>query len=111
MQRKALIFALISGVALASPLAFAKKAPFALKSVSVTLPNSTRTLPDGPGRDTAENNCLTCHSAGMILTQPAMPKAAWQAEVAKMRNVYKAPVDEKDVPAIVDYLAAVKGPK
>jgi hypothetical protein len=43
--------------------------------------------------------------------EPRMPKAAWAAEVAKMRNVYKAPVDEKDVPAIVDYLTAVKGPK
>ena len=47
----------------------------------------------------------------MILNQPALPQAAWQAEVAKMRNVYKAPVDEKDVAAIVDYLTAVKGPK
>jgi hypothetical protein len=47
----------------------------------------------------------------MILTQPPLAKAAWEAEVAKMRNVYKAPVDEKDVPTIVDYLTAVKGPK
>jgi cytochrome c553 len=41
----------------------------------------------------------------MVLTQPSLPKADWQAEVKKMRNVYKAPVDAKDVPAIVDYLA------
>jgi hypothetical protein len=40
-----------------------------------------------------------------------LSQAAWQAEVAKMRNVYKAPVDEKDVGPIVDYLTAVKGPK
>jgi len=46
-----------------------------------------------------------------VFRQPRMPKAAWGAEVAKMRNVYKAPVDEKDVPAIVDYLTVVKGPK
>ena len=45
----------------------------------------------------------------MVVTQPAMPKAAWEAEVAKMRNVYKAPVDAKDVPAIVDYLVSIKG--
>ena len=47
----------------------------------------------------------------MILNQPGMPKAAWAAEVNKMRNVYKAPVAAKDVPAIVDYLTAAKGPK
>jgi hypothetical protein len=57
------------------------------------------------------NNCLGCHSAGMILNQPTMPKAAWEAEVTKMRTVYKAPVDEKAVPAIVEYVTAVKGPK
>jgi acyl-CoA thioesterase FadM len=45
----------------------------------------------------------------MILTQPAMPKAAWEAVVAKMRNVYKAPVSEEEVPDIVTYLTAVKG--
>lgn len=110
MKRKTfsvLSLALGAGVALVPPA----HARIALKSVDVTLPDSTRALPDGPERATVQNNCLSCHSAGMILTQPRMPKAAWAAEVAKMRNVYKAPVDEKDVPAIVDYLAAVKGPK
>jgi cytochrome c5 len=113
MKRKMLLvlsFALVAGAA-SSPAPAQAKAPIVLKSVEVTLPESTRTLPDGPGLVTVHNNCLTCHSAGMIMDQPTMAKAAWQAEVAKMRNVYKAPVDEKDVPAIVDYLTAVKGPK
>jgi len=110
MKRRTLLCALVAAAAFASPLALAK-APIALKSVEVTLPQSTRALPNGPGLATAQNNCLSCHSAGMILTQPRMPKSSWQAEVTKMRNVYQAPVDEKDIPAIVDYLAAVKGPK
>jgi cytochrome c5 len=87
------------------------KTRFVLKSEDVELPQSDRGLPEGPGRDVVQNNCFTCHSAGMILTQPPLAKAAWEAEVTKMRNVYKAPVDEKDVPAIVEYLTAVKGPK
>jgi hypothetical protein len=45
----------------------------------------------------------------MVLNQPALPKATWLAEVHKMINVYRAPVDEADVPAIVDYLASTKG--
>jgi cytochrome c5 len=110
MKRRILMAALVAGAATASPLAQAK-APIALKSVDVTLPESTRQLPSGPGLATVQNNCLSCHSVGMILTQPRMPKGAWEAEVAKMRNVYKAPVDEKDVPAIVDYLTAIKGPQ
>ena len=113
MKRTAWIvlsFTAVGGAALAS-LSVQAKASMVLKSENVTLPESTRTLPQGPGLATVQNNCLSCHSAGMIMTQPIMSRAAWAAEVAKMRNVYKAPVDEKAVPAIVDYLAVVKGPK
>jgi hypothetical protein len=49
--------------------------------------------------------------ADMVLNQPSMPKAAWETEIAKMRNVYKAPVAESDVPSIVDYLVRIKGAK
>jgi cytochrome c5 len=111
MKRRISLLLLVAGVAFASPAAPAANAPLTLKSVDVTLPDSDRALPDGPGVDAVQNNCVSCHSAGMILTQPALPKAVWEAEVAKMRNVYKAPVDDKDVPDIVGYLAAVKGPK
>jgi cytochrome c5 len=75
-----------------------------LRSVNVDFPNRDRQF-EGPGADVVNNNCLTCHSAGMVLTQPRLPRAVWQAEVEKMRNTYKAPVDAEDVPAIVDYLA------
>jgi hypothetical protein len=45
----------------------------------------------------------------MVLNQPALPKAEWQAEVDKMRAAYKAPIDAKDVDAILDYLVSTKG--
>jgi hypothetical protein len=45
----------------------------------------------------------------MVLNQPALPRDTWEAEVRKMIKVYKAPVDEADVAAIVDYLATIKG--
>ena len=72
------------------------------------LPQSSRTLPNA---SPVASVCLACHSAGMILNQPALPKTSREAEVNKMRNFYKAPVAEQDVPAIVDYLVAIKGPK
>ncbi len=75
-----------------------------LRSVNVDIPNRDRQF-EGPGSDVVTNNCLACHSAGMVLTQPRLPRAVWQAEVEKMRNTYKAPVDAEDVPAIVDFLA------
>jgi len=52
---------------------------------------------------------LACHSAEMILVQPALPRATWQAEVDKMRGVYKAPIEDNDAQAIVDYLVRTKG--
>ena len=45
----------------------------------------------------------------MVLDQPALPRATWEAEVRKMINVYKAPIDESDAAVIVDYLAKIKG--
>jgi hypothetical protein len=77
-----------------------------LRSVNVNNADSDRMF-EGPGADVVNNNCLSCHSAGMILTQPRMPRATWQAEVEKMRNTYQAPVNVKDVPAIVDYLGSL----
>jgi cytochrome c5 len=78
------------------------------KSVSVDLPTSDRMYPDGPGSDATNAYCLVCHSAGMALTQPQMNQAAWEAEVNKMRNAYKAPIPEEQVQAIVSYLVGLQ---
>jgi hypothetical protein len=93
------------------PLAARAATPFELKSVKIDLPDSDRMFPEGPGSDAINNNCLACHSAGMVLNQPALSKQAWTAEVNKMINNYKAPVAPEDVGTIVDYLAAIKGAK
>jgi hypothetical protein len=97
---------LITTMTLASVSAHAAD-KLVLKSVNVDLPFGDRMFPDGPGSDAANNNCLACHSAGMVLNQAAMSKAQWRAEVEKMRTAYKAPIDPKDVGAIVDYLVTL----
>lgn len=93
------------------PLITRAAAPFELKPVSVDLPTGDTMFPDGPGSDAVNNNCLSCHSADMVLNQPALSKTAWSAEVDKMINFYKAPVDQGDVAEIVDYLSRTKGAK
>jgi hypothetical protein len=85
--------------------------PFEPKSVKVDLPDSDKMFPDGPGSEAINNNCLACHSAGMVLNQPALSKESWTAEVNKMIHAYKAPVAPEDVGAIVEYLAGLKGAK
>lgn len=106
MSRKMLLLALVM-VAVLAALSGRTEPLITLKSVTVDLPDSGRMFP-GPGSDAINNNCLACHSAGMVLNQPVLPKSAWQAEVTKMINIYKAPVSEEDVAAIVDYLARPK---
>ena len=86
-------------------------APFELKPVKIELPDSDTMFPNGPGSDAINNNCLACHSADMVLNQPALSKQAWMAEVHKMINNYRAPIAPEDVGAIVDYLTAFKGAK
>ncbi|MET1025771.1 MAG: hypothetical protein ABWY00_01280, partial [Dongiaceae bacterium] len=78
----------IPGIMLA-PLLGQAEGPLVLKSVNVDLPDSDRMFP-GAGADAINNNCLACHSAGMVQNQPPLAKAAWQNEVNKMIHAYKA---------------------
>ena len=98
-------------IAASMPLAARAATPLQLKSVKIDLPDSDKMFPAGTGSDAINNNCLACHSADMVLNQPALSKQAWAAEVNKMINNYKAPVTAEDVGPIVDYLAALKGAK
>ncbi len=77
--------------------------------VNYKLPEETAAFKPGPNLDVVKNNCTACHSADYINTQPRGPKYKkdfWQAEVTKMIKVYGAPIDDADVPRIVEYLAA-----
>jgi hypothetical protein len=96
-------------VAATLPAAEAANTIRTFKSVDVDLPFGDRMFPDGPGSDAINNNCLACHSAGMVLNQPPLPRTTWQSEVTKMRAVYKAPISDEDAASIVDYLTRIKG--
>ena len=97
--------------AIAVPLCGEVQAALVLKSTSVTLPDSSDMFPAGAGVDVVNANCLACHSVGMVMNQPVLSRAAWEAEVNKMRSAFKAPVEASDVAAITDYLVSIKGPK
>jgi hypothetical protein len=80
--------------------------PIAIHSVSVDLPASQSSFPPGPGSDIA-GKCLICHSAGMVLKQPALTQTEWTAEINKMRTVYGAPIDESEVATLSTYFTKV----
>jgi len=97
---------LLLAVALAATLGLvtARAVPVVYK-----LPEETAAFKPGPNLDVAKSNCTGCHSADYVNTQPRNEKSRrdfWQAEVTKMIKVYGAPMNEADVPKIVEYLAA-----
>jgi hypothetical protein len=110
MLRNFLPAVIVLGVA-SMPFVARAATPFELKPVKIDLPDSDKMFPDGPGSDATNNHCLACHSADMVLNQPALSKQAWTTEVTKMINAYKAPVASEDVGPIVEYLAGLKGAK
>jgi len=107
MRKLLLVTACLTAV-LASAPAWTEPS-LAIKSTTVDLPAGDSLFPGGADAEAINNNCLACHSTEMVLTQPALPKTVWEAEVRKMINVYKAPIDEADVAGIVAYLAKGKG--
>jgi sulfite dehydrogenase len=62
-----------------------------------------------PGYALVRQHCLTCHSAHYVAYQPPSPRAYWDATVKKMKNTFGAPLDDKDIPAMVDYLTETYG--
>ena len=78
----------------------------ALASRTIALPPDEARFPE-PAGALLNANCLSCHSASMILYQPRLTEAQWQAAVAKMRDAYKAPIAEGDVAGIVRELVAL----
>lgn len=63
-----------------------------------------------PGYAKARANCVACHSAEYMLYQPpTAPRGYWDAMVKRMKGVFNAPIDDADMPVIVDYLVKTYG--
>lgn len=73
--------------------------------VSVRLPASATLFPAGDGAVIANSQCLICHSAGMVLTQPARTQEQWKETINKMRSAYGAPLPAEQVDPLATYLS------
>lgn len=80
---------------------------FTFADTSITLPEDRGSFPVRPGVEAMNANCAACHSTSMILLQPALTTEQWKAQITKMKEVYKAPVDPAAEPAILTYLEAM----
>lgn len=97
-------------VAVAFVIASAAATTLAAKTVELP-PDGTQLRPSSlPGYAKAQASCVACHSAEYMLYQP--PNASrtyWDTMVKRMKTVFHAPVDDADIPVIVDYLANTYG--
>jgi sulfite dehydrogenase (cytochrome) subunit B len=100
--KKQLLLSLAAGIAIG--IVAARAVPVVYK-----LPEETAAFKPGPNLEVVQANCTGCHSSDYVNTQPRNVKSRkdfWQAEVTKMIKVYGAPIEDADVPKIVEYLAA-----
>jgi mono/diheme cytochrome c family protein len=91
------------------PVLAKKKAVEPAAPVAVTLPAGDDLYPGGEGASLADKNCLGCHSADMVLNQPALPDGTWLTEIKKMQSAYKAPIPDEDIAPLAAYLANQQG--
>lgn len=65
----------------------------------------------GAGRELFVARCTICHSIDYVEMHARFgTRALWEAEVAKMRNAFKAPISDDEARQLVDYLQRNYGP-
>jgi sulfite dehydrogenase (cytochrome) subunit B len=105
MNRLMLSLALAAATLLLSPVTYAATRTIQLPPDGTQLKASAL-----PGYAKAQANCVACHSAEYMLYQPPnAPRAYWDTMVHRMQQVFKAPIADADMPAIVDYLVKTYG--
>jgi hypothetical protein len=67
------------------------------------------TLPDGPGKEAVQKNCLSCHNA-RIATSKRGTEDEWADTVSKM-VARGANIPDNDVDTIIEYMATHFGPE
>jgi len=77
--------------------------------VTITLPPDTAAFKVASGSAVVSGQCLTCHSAQYVTTQPPLSYKTWTAEVTKMQQKYGAPIPTNEIPQIAYYLAVNYG--
>ncbi|MBE7941685.1 MULTISPECIES: cytochrome c, class I [Ramlibacter] len=87
-------------------------APVAATPKTIELPPDGMQLKPSslPGYAKAQAQCVACHSAEYMAYQPlTAPRGYWDAMVHRMKAVFKAPINDADMPEIVDYLVKTYG--
>lgn len=92
-------------IALATGAALVAAAALAQPAIELPPGGTPPELAD-PASEVVVNNCSACHSLDYITMQPrGKGEQFWRDSVAKMVNVYKAPLSPEDADAVAATLA------
>jgi hypothetical protein len=103
MKTKGLLFCVLVGCGLFP------WAPVYAEPLRIVLPAETASFRMAPGVELAMAQCVQCHSAEYITTQPPLGREAWKASLQKMRGKYGAVVPPESEAALLDYLVGTYG--
>lgn len=99
----------LSALLLAASLCCAPLAQATVKTIELPPDGVQMKASNLPGYSKAAI-CAACHSAEYMQYQPATAaRPYWEAMVKRMRLVFKAPINDADIPDIVDYLNQTYG--
>ena len=73
-------------------------------SEKVKLPSITFEMAKDENFKVMQRNCQWCHSYGYVLNLGNQSREFWNGVVVKMRDVYKAPITDKDEKTATEYL-------
>lgn len=100
----------VRAILMATGLALASTAGAGVKNITLPPDGVQLRTSELPGYEKARAQCVACHSAEYMQYQP--PTAArpyWEGTVKRMKQVFKAPLEDADMAEIVDYLVKTYG--
>ncbi len=77
---------------------------FAQVKGGITVPYIDFPMKEGKGMYSTKGKCNMCHSWGYTLNQGLQSKKFWQEKVMKMILIFKAPIEDKHIDEVVNYL-------
>ena len=109
-MKRTTLTALVLAASTVAALSFSSLAGAATKTLVLTPDGVQLKSSDLPGYRKALVNCVGCHSGEYMLYQPpTAPRAYWDNMVKRMKAVFKAPIQDADMPELVDYLVKTYG--
>jgi len=77
---------------------------FAGEVKKIKLPSITFPMAKDDNFKVMQRNCQWCHSYGYILNQGKQSYEFWNGVIVRMRDIYKAPITDKDAKIATEYL-------